>query len=107
MHTGRYSTLDFDNLPEALIMKYDTICKGIERNKTPLTELSMLNLEALVWYYRAQMESFDYQPPESWNEEKIFREEDMRCAEVIAHIFQRQYQRTVEAYEKHMAVKVK
>ena len=105
MYLGKYTTIDFDTLSDELREKYYEICKQIEADKTSLSELGMLKLEALVWFYRLQLESFDYQPPECFDDEKLRRFENMRLTEIVAHIFQRRANNARSQYEEWLSGK--
>jgi len=96
METGKFTTVDFDNLEYERMMEVHNMCQGIEDAKTPFSELSLYKLEAMIWYYRRGLDCVECDQPQSWDEEKSYRYEAMRCAEAIATIFQRRYDRAKE-----------
>lgn len=106
MQTGKFSTVEFSELPYERMMEVQEACFEIETAKTPFSELSLYQLEAMIWYYRLGSENcFECDQPQTWDEEMSYRYEAMRCAEAIAQIFQRRYETAKKHHDEWLAEK--
>lgn len=89
---AKYTITDFDNLEPHHLQRIWDECNAVEAKQPDLNGLTMRQLEALVWYYRALQSNWVYEGgPQSPDENLEYHRERARCAEIQFHVFKRQY----------------
>lgn len=92
--------MNFDELPEYLREKWWRAARD-EYILTSLPKLKEYQLEALIWYLERTIEGWDDEPPQSVEEERLWRLEWYNLSHVKLELQRRRSDRSAKYLSEH------